>query len=69
MSSAAAAPPLTPLDTLVRSVDSPLKIGLEQVWQHLYTVRYTGMIVLHFQGGKPREVEIPQPVKLKLHTA
>jgi hypothetical protein len=59
---------LTALDSLVSTVDSPVRVGLEQVWQHLYTLRYTGVIVLHFQGGKPREVEIPQPVKLKLHT-
>jgi hypothetical protein len=62
-------PDVPVFERFVRETNSPVKIGLAEIWQHLYDIRFDGAIVLHFQGGRPREVEIPQPIKLKLHTS
>ena len=33
--------------------------------QALYDHRYNGAVTLHFQAGKPREAEFPQPIRVR----
>jgi len=50
----------------LESMDSPKEPTFFDLLESLHRAKFKGPVLLHFDGGKPRVVEFPQPVQVRL---
>jgi hypothetical protein len=56
------------IQVLLAPQDTPPPLTFAAALEALYASHYTGRVILDFQDGRPRGLELPNPARLRLVT-